>query len=297
MGKPFLFYLLLSLAPVTFAAELGVYTTRQFRSGSCTLQIRELMSSSAKPTFVFVNGIPVTSIIYDRLARKVYSELGASVQLVDLPGTGKSRNSSYTWSASEACLGAYLQSLAKDVVLVVHDIAGPIALPLLADSRLRFEGVVILNTILKPSVFRPVFPLSLIRLPLVGAVVSPLIPPFYFEKEIRSKGLHRNAIIEKREIRRLYRDFAEGFGKSRLHKVMRGFELTPERDARIYRGLQSPVPKLTLWGLSDPSLGGQSQFIPHIKNTEILKFPEAKHFLMLDYADEIFRSIQSSGII
>lgn len=284
---------LFGVSSVSFSEQIDGYSAGYFSSGDCSLYVRELKASPEKATYILINGIPVTSLVYDRLARKIHSDLNASVVLVDLPGTGSSRNSSYTWSSSEECVGRFLRSLKKEVYLVVHDIAGPISLPLLADDRISIKGVVILNTILNPTAFRPVFPLSLIRMRFLGAVVSPLIPFFYFEREMRKKGIDKNNSISKSEIRNLFNEFSRNFGKSRLHRVMRGFELDSERERRINLGLKSSVPKLTIWGLSDPSLGQQSRYISRIKNNVVVTMPKAKHFLMMDYSDEILEHIRT----
>lgn len=252
-----------------------------------SLFTREIEGRADQPLLIFINGVPVTSLIYDQLAQALNAQLERSVLMVDLPGTGKSHNTDYSWSASQACLHEFLRNIERDFILVVHDIAGPISIPLLADTNLKTRGAIIFNTVLSPTNFRPVFPMNVIRAPLIGAVVSSLMPPCYFEKEIRRLGIARNAQVSSQAIRMLYDDFAQESGKQRLHAVMRGFELTTEREAKITEGLQSTLPKLAIWGIADPALGTQHEYLTRGSHIELQRIQAAKHFLMLDQIDEI----------
>lgn len=260
---------------------------------TCKLHVRKMGNPSTLAPLLMVNGVPTTSLIYQNLAQELAELTNREIITIDLPGTGKSRNKSYTWSDSEQCLRSYVKSLDRSVVLLVHDIAGPVTLPLLADKSLNISAAIILNTILKPNAFRPVFPMSLVRTPVVGAVAAPLLPFFYFSKEFRSKGIDRNDMISREELKDLYRDFSRGCGKFRFYRVMRGFELDSLRTTRVQTGLSTQMPKLVIWGLSDPSLGSQFSHVNLIKNAHVKTYKDAKHFLMLDYASEIAHDIQA----
>jgi len=271
----------------------SIFTEKLLEFGSCQLHIRKSGNPSSLAPLVMINGVPTTSLIYQNLTQELAELTLREIIAVDLPGTGKSRNKTYTWTQSEQCLQSYLKSLDKDFLLLVHDIAGPVILPLLTDKSLKIAGVVILNTILKPDAFQPVFPMSLVRTPVVGAVAAPLLPFFYFSKEFRSKGIARNDDISREDLKELYKDFSKGCGKFRFHRVMRGFELDSLRTRRVKDGLATHTPKLVIWGLSDPSLGSQYSHVALVKNAQVKTYKEAKHFLMLDYANEIAHDIHA----
>ncbi len=291
--KGFIYFCLIFSS--SYFLALGSFASEKLLevNATCKLHVRKSGNSSTLSPLVMINGVPTTSLIYQNLIDELHLLTNREIIAVDLPGTGKSRNKRYSWTDSEQCLQAYLKSFDKDFVLLIHDISGPVTLPLLKDKTLNISGVVILNTILKPDAFSPVFPMSLVRTPVVGAVAAPLLPFFYFSKEFRSKGIDRNDMISREELKSLYKDFSRGCGKFRFHRVMRGFELDALRTERVKDGLATKLPKLVVWGLSDPSLGSQFLHVNLIQNAQVKTYKNAKHFLMLDYASEIAYDVHS----
>lgn len=63
--------------------------------------------------------------------------------------------------------------------------------------------------------------------------------------------------------------------------------MDPAADQSVIEGLATPIPQLYLWGEADPALGQEYQrLLPLKPNQKLLRFPTARHFMMLDYASE-----------
>jgi pimeloyl-ACP methyl ester carboxylesterase len=265
---------------------------------SDTLFERRYEGDPGRPTLVLLHGVPVTSSVFEPLARELRSRLAHRVVLVDLPGLGRSTLAgAIRWSTQRAALGAWLREQGP-VVLVVHDIAGPIALPLLADEAIDVHGAVLLNTILQPSTFKPVLTMRLLRAPAVGLLLSRAVPRWLYLRRMHALGIARPERVEPGLLERLH---AETFGRGgwrRLHEGLRGFELDAATDRALARGLAArDIPCVAIWGAADPSLGGQRRHLtslaPHCA-LELL--PAARHFSMLDHQPEIVDALLAAGV-
>jgi pimeloyl-ACP methyl ester carboxylesterase len=250
------------------------------------------------PTIVLLHGVPVTSSVAEPLARELHARLANPVALVDLPGLGRSSvEGEVYWSSQRSVLGAWLREQGA-VILVVHDIAGPIALPLLADERIDVRGVVLLNTILEPSTFQPVLTMRLLGTPLLGLLFAWATPRWLYVRRMRALGIARPERVETGLLERLYAEtFGEGGWRS-LHAVMRGFELDPSADRALAAGLaKTDVPCVAVWADADPALGDQRRHLPSLApRCSLHVLPDARHFLMLDHATEIAEALIAAGI-
>ena len=200
------------------------------------------------------------------------------------------------WSTQRSVLGSWLREQGP-VILVVHDIAGPIALPLLADERIDARGVVILNTILQPSTFRPVLTMRLLATPGLGYLFAWATPRWFYLRRLRALGLERPERVEAGLPERL---FAETFGSGgwrTVHAAMRGFELDGACDRAIAAGLaRSDIPCVAIWADDDPSLGDQRRHLSSLApECPVHLVPGARHFLMLDHPVEIADALVASG--
>lgn len=272
-----------------------VVSERDYELAQCVLHERELTvrGTQALATIIMVNGVPASSRIYEGLATELLRPLNAKVILLDLPGTGRSylKKGKYSWTRQRQCLQRYLAYQAPHI-LVVHDIAGPIAIPLVGEVS-TIKHLVVLNTIIRPSEFEPVFPMSCMRgCGLLAKPVSYSMPFYLYESRFRELGIQRNEKIDSEQIRAIYDDMRWNKGKGRLVEVMRGFELERESDQKIALGLAHTVPQLFIWGQADPTLGQELLKLPKPASWRaIVRLQQAKHFLMMDYKKEVAQAI------
>jgi len=240
-----------------------------------------------------LNGVPLSSAIYRKVADRLKKELAATSYLVDLPGTGGSSmtNGDYSWLAIRECIHSYLAGLPAHT-LVMDDLA-PLAVLPLPGNQTRTQGLVILNAVIRPSEVHPPFPLNFLRcFPRLAVILGSITPRAVYLARFRALGIARPEMVNKDELRALYAEMRADKGLGRLAKLMSGIALNEETDQSIIAGLETPIPQLFIWGVSDPVLGNEYKKLPELtSNQTLVVFPGAKHFLMLDYPDEITRAI------
>lgn len=272
--------------------KTGAYTTetRELPAGDCQVHTRRIgaPTSAHGPLFIAVNGVPTTALIYQDLSEALAQRLDAQVLMVDLPGTGGSRllHADYNWSTQRACLRAYLAQQ-PDFTLIVHDVAGPILLPLLGEVP-QLRRVVVFNTVLKPSAFSPPFPLNCLRSCLfLSKPLAYAAPYWFYEYRVRDLGIAHNKRVESATIRAVFDELRQDNGMGRLVEVMKGFDLTETADRDIADGLARDIPQLFIWGRQDPALGDELDHLPaDSTRREVQVLDEARHYPMLDFADE-----------
>lgn len=268
------------------------YSERTVELGLCALYERATSASydtADRPRFLMLNGVPVTSLIYENLAARLAHDFGITSILLDLPGTGESTlaTTPYTWNQQGDCLQKYIQERGK-LILVLHDIAAPIVVSRLPQLH-NVRGVVVLNALLEPSRHRLPFPLNCLR--GCGPLSRPLAnmtPFFFYEWRMRTIGISHDEAVSTAWFRRLYKEVLANNGMDRLVDILRGMDLTPDADLAIRKGLEYPVPQLFIWGDADPALGKQRAILEPLRAHQQLKIlSDAKHFLMIDHAAEI----------
>ncbi len=283
--------------PATPPPTATTFLSRQIDLDQCSVYERTSVAQhqGEEIRFVFIGGVGGPGKIFEPLATRLTERLSIAAAAVDLPGMGRSRlhGMPYTWSNQRACLAAYLQSQ-PPFVLVVHDIAGPIALPLLPQLP-QLRGVVVLNTIFDTGNLHPPFPLNWIRHagPLGKPLAYTMNFPFY-RMRVRQMGIARDDQVPKAFLRSVYEEITVDGGKGRLAEVMQGFELGAATDQAIRDGLAVNVPQLFIWGEADPALGKEiDKLPPRRSNQRLERLPEAKHFLMMDFAREMTNVIEA----
>jgi pimeloyl-ACP methyl ester carboxylesterase len=259
---------------------------------------RRMGGDPQRPSLALLHGVPVTSTVFEPLAGALRVRVPNPLILPDLPGLGRSTvEGDVSWSTQRFVLGAWLREQGS-VVLVVHDVSGPIALPLLEDDSIDVRGVVLLNTILEPSTFRPIAAMQLLRARGLGALLAGVTPRWLYARGFRTIGLSHPERVEAGMIDQLHAETFRRDGGRSLHRAMRGFELDRATDRAIERGLAArDVPRLSIWGAADPSLGEQRRNLAKLapgSPVEIL--PDARHFLMLDHAEEIAEMLVAVGV-
>jgi haloalkane dehalogenase len=256
---------------------------REFEAGGVRSFVRE--EGDGEPV-VLMHGIPVSSFLY-RKVLPLLAERGLRGVAFDLPGLGlaeKPAGLDYSWSGLGRWTGEAVDGLGIDRChLVLHDIGGPIGLEWALGNRDRVRSLTVLDTLIDVAHFRRVWTMDLAAPPVIGPLwVATIRPPvarwlFYMQ------GIGDRSATPAHEvdahIALLHRDA----GGSSFRKIVRGFELTEEKERFYMEGLRdSGWPATILWGSRDPALGeDRRRAIEDVLGIEATVI-SAKHFLQED---------------
>jgi haloalkane dehalogenase len=265
---------------------------REFEAGGVRSFVRE--QGDGEPV-VLMHGIPVSSFLY-RKVLPLLAERGLRGIAFDLPGLGlaeKPEDSDYSWSGLGRWTGKAIDALDLDRChLVLHDIGGPIGLEWALRNRERVRSLTVLDTLIDVAHFRRVWTMDLASPPLIGPLwVATIRPPvarwlFYMQ------GIGERSATPAHEvdahIALLHRDG----GGSSFRKIVRGFELTEEKERFYGNGLrQAGWPATILWADRDPALGEDRRRAFEDALGIEAKVISAKHFLQEDQAPAVADAI------
>ena len=282
MKAHYLLLLTFALLPFVALAEL-------IELPNCTLSVTEISGDPSYLPLLMVNGIPTSSLIFTPLIAELGKRnLPNPIIRLDLPGTGNSRmhRPDYTWTTQRECLRAFLKYTGP-VIPVIHDVAGPIMLPLLKSSDI--PAFVLFDTIVKPSAFTPRFPMSLAQIKGFGPTAVDAIPFAVFAMMYGAEGFGRPEKVCADLLMGLYRSMRG----DQVFRNMSAFELDAGTDRLILAGLNENLPHLVLWGQRDKMIGAQFSYLPNAYRRAARVFPEGKHFLMIDFAAEVAEELTS----
>src|SRR3954449_1080431 len=247
------------------------------------------------PPVVLMHGIPVSSFLY-RKVLPLLAERGLRGVAFDLPGLGLAEKRAafdYSWSGLGSWTGAAIDALGIDRChLVLHDIGGPIGLEWALRSPDRVSSLTVLDTLIDVAHFRRVWTMDLARPPVLGPLwVSTIRPPvarwlFYLQ------GIGDRSATPAHEvdahIALLHRDG----GGNTFRKIVRGFELTEDRERFYIDGLrEARWPATILWADRDPALGEDRRRVFEDVLGVQAKVVPAKHFLQEDQAPAVADAI------
>jgi haloalkane dehalogenase len=265
---------------------------REFEASGVRSFVRE--EGGGDPV-VLMHGIPVSSFLY-RKVLPLLAERGLRGVAFDLPGLGlaaKPGAFDYSWSGLGRWTGDAIEALGIDRChLVLHDIGGPIGLEWALRNRDRVKSLTVLDTLIDVAHFRRVWSMNLARPPVLGPLwVATIRPPvarwlFYLQ------GIGDRSATPAHEvdahIALLHRDG----GGSSFRKIVRGFELTEEKE-HFYtdRLREARWPATILWADSDPALGEERRRAFEDALGVEAKVISAKHFLQEDRAPDVADAI------
>jgi haloalkane dehalogenase len=269
---------------------------REFEAGGVQSFVRE--EGEGEPV-VLMHGIPVSSFLY-RKVLPLLAQRGLCGVAFDLPGLGLAEKPAafdYSWSGLGRWTAEAIDGLGLERChLVLHDIGGPIALEWALRNRDRVSSLTVLDTLIDVGHFRRVWTMDLARPPVFGPIwVATIRPPvarwlFYLQ------GIGDRSATPAHEvdahIALLHRDG----GGSTFRKIVRGFELTEEKEQFYTEGLrEAGWPATILWADSDPALGeDRRRVFEEILSVEA-KVISAKHFLQEDQAPAVAEAIAGAA--
>jgi haloalkane dehalogenase len=245
---------------------------------------------------VLLHGVPTSSFLYRRVL-PVLADQGLRGTAFDFPGLGLSDRPApfdYSWSGLSAWTGEAIDALGLDRVhLVVHDIGGPIGLEWAVRNPERVLSVTVLNTLLDVASFKRPWPMAPFAVPGIGDVWLRLSPRFLFSEIFYSQGIANRSKVPRSQV---YAHIA----LLRLHdrgraflEVMRGFELTAEKERFLRDGLaQRDYPVRIVWGERDPALGrDRLEAAKRMLGQDDAILLPAKHFLTEDHAEDVAQAV------
>jgi haloalkane dehalogenase len=265
---------------------------REFEAGGVRSFVRE--QGEGEPV-VLMHGIPVSSYLYRKVLPPL-AERGLRGVAFDLPGLGlaeKREDFDYSWSGLGRWTGEAIDALGIERChLVLHDIGGPIALEWAVRNRDRVLSLTVLDTLIDLTRFRRVWTMDLAAPPVIGPLwVATIRPPvarwlFYMQ------GIKDRSSTPAHEVDAHIALLHRNRGGGTFRKIVRGFELTEEKERLYTEGLrEAGWPASILWAEDDPALGpDRRRAFEDALGIEAKVIP-AKHFLQEDQAPAVASSI------
>ena len=240
---------------------------------------------------VFLHGVPTSAYVYREIVRALHEETDCIA--FDWPGFGmsdKPKSLDHSHAARAAHLEATLDAfgLAK-VHLVLHDMGGPAGLLFAVEHPERVASLVVLNTTVYKSHYRPPLPALTQLVPVVRDLTRPLFQrpafEFFFKYGCARPERMRDDVVENHwrlasrdgGIRHVFETW------SRLPEGSASIERIRERMKRI------AVPTLVLFGAEDPYLPppNAERLAKDIPDAELQLLANAGHFLQEDAPEEV----------
>lgn len=245
---------------------------------------------------VLLHGVPTSSFLYRKVV-PVLADEGVRATAFDFPGLGladRPEGFDYSWSALARWTGEAIDALGIDRChLVVHDIGGPIGFEWAIRNPDRVLSVTALNTFVDVAGFQRPWPMAPFARRGIGEVWLRGTPRFYVARLFYSVGIARRELVPRSDV---YAHVAllrmHDRGRAFL-KIMRGFELTDEKERFLREGLaRRDYPARIVWGERDPALGlDRYEALRDALRLEDGFMLPAKHFLQEDHPNEVAQAI------
>ena len=259
---------------------------RRFQAGEVGSFVLEQGEGSA---VVLLHGVPSSSFLYRKVVPLLAAE-GFRALAFDYPGLGladRPQDFDYSWSGLARFTGEALDALGVERChLVVHDIGGPIGCEWAIRNHDRVLSLTALNTWLNVATFRRPWTMAPAAIRGLGNVYLASMTRFGMAELIYLQGIGDRSAVPRAEVHAYRELLKREDGGHAFLKIMRGFELTREKQDLLWSGLaRRPYPAQVVWGVDDPALGETYRLIVQ----EVLRVDDpilvpAKHFLQEDQA-------------
>ncbi|HET6403018.1 MAG TPA: alpha/beta hydrolase [Candidatus Thermoplasmatota archaeon] len=240
---------------------------------------------------VFLHGVPTSAYVYREVVRAMHEEHDCIA--FDWPGFGSSekpKRLDLSHRARMEHLLALLDAMGLPKVhLVVHDIGGPAGLLLAVEHPERVERLVVLNTTVYKSHYRPPLPALAQLVPIVRDITRPLFQKPTFEFFFK----HGCARPERLRADVLENHWRLASGDGGIRVIFDTWAQIPEGAPSIERIRRDmgrfPGPSLVLFGADDPYLPppNAERFAKALPNAELQLLPNAGHFVQEDAPEEV----------
>jgi pimeloyl-ACP methyl ester carboxylesterase len=268
---------------------------RRFEAGGVGSFVREQGSG---PAVVLVHGVPTSSFLYRKVIPLVAPEDLRAVAF-DFPGLGladRPDDFDYSWSGLARFTADAIDALGIERChLVVHDIGGPIGCEWAVRHPDRVLSLTALNTLLDLTTFRRPWSMQPFAMKVLGELQLRTMPRFVFSEIFYLQGVKDRSAVSRAEAYVYYELLKRGDGGRNFLKVMRGFELTEEKQRLLWDGLAADrraFPAQVVWGRDDPALTEQRRIaVQRALGVDDPILLPAKHFLQEDQAPAIAGAI------
>jgi haloalkane dehalogenase len=255
-----------------------------------------VLDSGDGEAVVLMHGVPVSSFLY----RKVVPELAARGLhgiAFDLPGLGLAERPAdfdYSWSGLARWTAAAIDALGiQRCHLVVHDIGGPIGFEWAIRNPDRLLSVTALDTFVDAASFHRPWPMHPFSIRGVGEIWLRSMMRDPFRQAYYLTGIADRSAVPSEEVDAHHALLKRGDRGHAFLRIMRGFELTDEKERFFFEGLADrPYPAKVVWGERDRMLGKSRRLKVQraLDVADAILLP-AKHFLQEDQAPAVAEAI------
>jgi pimeloyl-ACP methyl ester carboxylesterase len=245
---------------------------------------------------VLLHGVPSSSYLY----RKMLPELaghGLRAIAFDFPGLGLADRPvqfDYTWSGLARWTTAAIDALEIERChLVVHDIGGPIGFEWAIRNPDRVASLTALNTLVDVDGFRRPWSMRPFSIRGIGELwLRSLSRPAMIEV-LYLQTIGDRAAVSRAELGAYHSLLKRGDRGRAFLRIMRGFELTAEKESFFRAGLsRRPYPAQVVWGRRDPALGEERRHaVQEFLGVDEPILLDAKHFLQEDQAPAVATAV------
>ena len=268
---------------------------RRFEASGVGSFVREQGSG---PPVVLVHGVPASSFLYRKVIPLVAAEELRAVAF-DLPGLGladRPDDFDYSWTGLARFMANAIDALGIERChLVVHDIGGPIGCEWAVRHPDRVLSLTALNTFLELTTFRRPWSMQPFAVKVLGEIQLRPMPRFVFSEIFYLQGVEDRSAVSRAEAYVYYELLKRGDGGRSFLEIMRGFELTAEKQRLLWDGLAPearPFPAQVVWGRDDPALPEKRRLaVQRALGIDDPILLPAKHFLQEDQAPAVAAAI------
>jgi pimeloyl-ACP methyl ester carboxylesterase len=247
---------------------------------------------------VLLHGVPTSSFLYRRVLPELAGK-GLRGVAFDFPGLGlaeRPEDFDYSWSGLAAWTGAAIETLGIERChLVVHDIGGPIGFEWAIRNPGRVLSLTALNTLVDAASFHRPWPMHPFSIRGVGeAWLASMVQPA-FRQVYYLTGIADRAAVPAVEVDAHHALLKRGDRGKAFLKIMRGFELTAEKEHFFFEGLSGrKYPAQVVWGAQDKMLDAHRRAeVQRALGVDDATLLPAKHFLQEDHAAEVAAEVAS----
>ncbi|WP_203586016.1 alpha/beta fold hydrolase [Subtercola lobariae] len=255
-----------------------------------------VLESGSGEAVVCLHGVPSSSFLYRKLLPELARE-GLKGIAFDFPGLGLAErpdNFDYSWTGLADWTGEAIDALGIDRChLVVHDIGGPIGIEWASRNPDRVLSLTILNAPVRVADFRRPWPMHPFSIARIGELWLALMRRPFWVPLFRLVGLQHQNAMTNAEINAYIDVLKRNDGGKAFLKIMRGFELTEQKQDLLLRALRRlAAPIQIIWGQNDTMLGRDrmQQAVDAVGATQAELLP-GKHFLQEDNAHALAAKI------
>src|SRR3954447_18155349 len=275
------------------AIEIHQAAGRRFEAGGVASFVRE--QGRGAPV-VLLHGVPTSSFLYRKVIPAL-ADQGLRPVAFDFPGLGladRPADFDYSWSGLSRWMDQAMDALGIGRChLVVHDIGGPIACEWAVRNPDRVISLTALNTMLGVAGFRRPWSMRPFAIRGIGEAWLASLRPLPMSQLLYLQAIANRAATPRREVYAYYYLLKRIDGGRAFLRIMRGFELTAEKQRFLWEGLaERPYPARIVWGERDPALGpDQLRLLQEaLEVTDPILLP-AKHFLQEDQAIAVANAV------